>query len=112
MAPGCPARAVPSRLAAMARILRAPCDSGLGSRLDHADDVALGVVEQPDLDVLHDLLRAHQPLGAEALRPGQGALHGRDFHVDGDMARVALRSLPSAPRQPGVPGAGRLALAD
>src|SRR5207245_5899381 len=57
----------------------------------YPDEVPLGVVEEPDLDLIADLLGSHHARAAEALGLGERCLHVVDADVEGDVAVVALR---------------------
>src|SRR6476659_3314481 len=70
------------------------------SALDHADRVALRVLEHADLDVLHDLLRAHHTGAAEALGLRQRRFHVRHLDVEGDVALIAVGPLADAAADP------------
>src|SRR5215210_9384799 len=70
---------------------RARPSPGLHSVFDEADHVALGIAELAELDHVHDLLRAHDPLATEALGLGEGCLDVGNRDVEGDVAFVAGR---------------------
>src|SRR5436190_10218301 len=72
--------------------------------LDDADNVALGIVEQSDLDPLRHAFGPHDPRPAEALGLGERRLDVGDLDVEGDVAGVALRSHPDAAADPDAVG--------
>src|SRR4051794_24883376 len=76
----------------------------LGAALDQADQVALRVLELAQLDLVHDLLRAHDPGPAEALGLGPRGLDVGDLHVEGHVSVVSLRALPDAAADPHAVG--------
>src|SRR5215216_2413622 len=83
----------------------ASCGQGLLRRgLDDTDQMAFGVVEEPDLDLLHDLVRAHHPRPAQALRLRERGLDVRHLDVEGDVAVVPLRRRAHAAADPGAVG--------
>jgi hypothetical protein len=58
--------------------------------------VALGIVEEADLDALHRLVRAHHPRPAEALGLRERRLDVGDLDVEGDVAGIPLRARSDA----------------
>src|SRR6266516_6257919 len=60
-------------------------------RLNEADQVALGILELPELDHVRDRLRTHDAGAAEALCLRERLLDVRHRDVDGDVALVPVR---------------------
>src|SRR5206468_922852 len=68
-------------------------------RLDEADQVALGILELPELDHVHDRLRTHDAGAAEALRHRERLLDVRHRDVEGDVALVPVRPAGAAEQE-------------
>src|SRR5712691_2060450 len=68
----------------------------LCGRLDDADHVTLGVVEETDHDHVHRLLRAHDARPAEALGLRERSLDVGHQDVEGDVAWISVRPLSDA----------------
>src|SRR5256885_13171463 len=74
-------------------------------RLDEADQVALGILELPELDHVHDRLRTHDAGAAEALRLRERLLDVRHRAVEGDVALVPVGPPAMPPPMPDPSGA-------
>src|SRR4051812_7022261 len=108
--------AAPAAAARLPRAAPAPAPAAfapatpLAARPDQADEVALGVLELPQLEAGHDLLGPEHARAAQALGLGQGRRDVGHLDVERHVPLVALGPAGDAAADPGAVGV-RVALA-